>query len=227
MGKLIVEPLFYIFFIYGLSFLVMSSLIFYGIKRATSLTLVSTFSLLAFFGLTHGITEWIDWVRFILKTLGSGEVGILIALSQIFLVVSFVLLLQFGINLLTYQSEKKGFVRALPLVLFVIYLAALLAAGVTDVLRAGLIGRYSFGFTGAALSAIVIFKLSNTMKPLGNRKLIKGLTVAAVGFACYAIFGGLIIRPVLGLPVQLFRAACAITIAVSFFNVLDVFKARH
>jgi len=227
MGKLIVEPLFYIFFIYGLSFLVMSSLIFYGIKRATSLTLVSTFSLLAFFGLTHGITEWIDWVRFILKTLGSEEVGILTSLSQIFLVVSFVFLLQFGINLLTYQSEKKGFVRALPLVLFVIYLAALLAAGVTDVLRAGLIGRYSFGFTGAALSAIVIFKLSNTMKPLGNRKLIKGLTVAAVGFACYAIFGGLIIRPVLGLPVQLFRAACAITIAVSFFNVLDVFKARH
>jgi len=227
MGKLIVEPLFYIFFIYGLSFLVMSSLIFYGIKRATSLTLVSTFSLLAFFGLTHGITEWIDWVRFILKTLGSEEVGILTSLSQIFLVVSFVFLLQFGINLLTYQSEKKCVIRAIPLVLFVIYLAAVFATGVTDILQAGLIGRYGFGFTGAALSAIVIFRLSNTMKPLGNRKLIKGLTVAAVGFACYAIFGGLIIRPVLGLPVQLFRAACAITIAVSFFNVLDVFKARH
>ena len=227
MGKFIVEPLFYIFFIYGLSFLVMSSLIFYGIKRATSLTLVSTFSLLAFFGLTHGITEWIDWVRFILKTLGSEEVGILTSLSQIFLVVSFVFLLQFGINLLTYQSEKKCVIRAIPLVLFVIYLAAVFATGVTDILQAGLIGRYGFGFTGAALSAIVIFRLSNTMKPLGNRKLIKGLTVAAVGFACYAIFGGLIIRPVLGLPVQLFRAACAITIAVSFFNVLDVFKARH
>ena len=227
MGKLFVEPLFYIFFIYGLSFLVMSCLIFCGIRRATSLTLLSTFSLLAFFGLTHGITEWIDWIRFILKTLGSAEIGILTSLSQIFLVVSFIFLLQFGVNLLTYQSEKKGFVRALPLVLFAIYLAAVFAAGVTDILQAGLIGRYGFGFTGAVLGAIVIFKLSNTMKPLGNRKLVRGLTVAGFGFACYAIFGGLITGPVFGLPVQLFRAACAFTIAISFFNVLDVFKARH
>jgi hypothetical protein len=227
MGKLIIEPLFYIYFIYGLSFLLMSFLIFYGIKRATSLTFVSTFSMLAFFGLTHGMTEWIFWVQLMLQTMGSGKVGILTYLSQIFLVVSFVFLLQFGINLLTYQWEKKGFVRAIPLVLFVIYLAAIFAAGVTDVLQAGLIGRYGFGFTGAALSAIVIFRLSNTVKPLGNRKLARGLTVAAVGFACYAIFGGLIINPVLGLPVQLFRAACAFTIAISFFNVLDVFKARH
>jgi hypothetical protein len=227
MEKLIVEPLFYIYFIYGLSFLLMSFLIFYGIKRATSLTFVSTFSMLALFGLTHGMTEWIYWVQFMLQTMGSGKVGILTYLSQIFLVVSFVFLLQFGINLLTYQWEKKGFVRAIPLVLFVIYLAAIFAAGVTDVLQAGLIGRYGFGFTGAALSAIVIFRLSNTVKPLGNRKLARGLTLAAVGFACYAIFGGLIINPVLGLAVQLFRAACAFTIAISFFNVLDVFKARY
>ncbi len=227
MGKLMVEPLFYVLFVYGLSFIVLSYLIVYGAKRATSLTFISTFYMLALFGFTHGITEWIDWVRFIMKTLGAGEVRIVTYMSQTFLLISLVFLLQFGVNLLTYKSENKAVVRAIPLFLFAIYIAAIHATGVTDIIKAGLIGRYSLGFTGAALSAIVLFALGNTVKPLGVRKLVVGLTVAAAGFACYAVFGGLIIEPIAGLPVQLFRAACAFTIAISFSNVLDVFKASE
>jgi hypothetical protein len=224
MGNLYGEPLFYIYFIYGLSFMVMAYLVIEEITKATSTALVSSFYMLAFFGLAHGTTELIDWLRFILKTLGSPEFIYFTYASQILLVLSFVFLLQFGINLLTYKSEKKGLVRTIPIIAFAIFIAVIFAKGIDNILQVGLIGRYSFGFTGAALSSITLFKLGNSMKPVGNRKLTRGLIIAAIGFACYAVFGGLIVKPVAGLPIQLYRAACAMTIAISSYTALDVFK---
>lgn len=227
MNMVLREPLFYIDFIYGVSFLVMSYLVSHGIKKATDITLTATFYALVLFGLTHGITELIDWVIFILKIAGTGEIEILKYLSQTFLISSFVILLQFGVSLLTYRSEKAGVLRFIPLALFGLYFAALLITNVNDVFKAGLIARYSFGFSGALLSGIALYRLANLMKAVGNSKLIKGLVVAAIGFAFYAVFGGLIIKPIVGIPIQLFRTACAFTIAISSFYILDVFKASE
>lgn len=63
------------------------------------------------------------------------------------------------------------------------------------------------------------------MKAAVEPKVIKGLLVTAIGFAVYAVVGGLIIKPIGGLPIQLFRAACAFTIAISSFYILGIFKA--
>jgi hypothetical protein len=41
---------------------------------------------------------------------------------------------------------------------------------------------------------------------------------------CYAVFGGLVVEPILGLPIQLFRAVCAFTIAVYSFAILEFLK---
>jgi hypothetical protein len=224
--KLLAEPLFYIFFIYGFSFMVMANIIVGGIARATSITLVSSFYMLVFFGLTHGITELTDWARIIGKTLGRGENIFLIYTSQIFLIISFIFLLQFGVNLLTYKSERKGFLRALPSILLLVYLVVIFYLGITDIRQIGLYARYGFGFIGAALSAVMLFRLSTSMHALRNQKLTRGLAVIAAGFAFYAVFGGLIINPVFGMPVQLFRAACAIVIAISASAILDVFRVE-
>jgi hypothetical protein len=224
MEKLIGEPLFYIFFIYGFSFLLMAYLIIKGARAATSAPLIIAFYMLALFGITHGVTEIVDWIRFIVKTLGVAEIRTLTYISQIFLVVSFVFLLQFGVNLLTYRSENKSAYRAIPLILLVVYGAVILALGITDIIKIGLIGRYSFGFVGALLSAVSLFVVGSAMKPLGNQKLDRGLTIAAAGFICYAVFGGLIIRPIAGIPIQLFRSACAVTIAFASFSVIDIYQ---
>ncbi len=227
MTQLIREPLFYIYFIYGISFIVMFAVIYRGAGKATSMKLVSTFYLLAFFGLTHGTAELIDWVRFIHRTLGVEESTVLTYLSQIFMVLSFVLLMQFGINLLTYKAVTQKTYRAIPAVLFIIYIMIILSSGQTNILQAGLTGRYEFGFTGSLLSAITLFKLGNTMKALGNSRLVKGLTTAAIAFVCYALVGGLITKPIAGLPIQLFRSVCAVTIAIASFSILEVFKVEH
>jgi hypothetical protein len=224
------EPLFYIYFIYGLSFVVMTYVLlgkFHDLAFDATDALVSTFYMLVVFSATHGTAELIDWMRFIITKLGAREADIFLYMAQFFAIVSFVFLLQFGVNLMTYRSEKKRLLRAVPAVLFVIYLAAVFALGISTISTMGLIARYGFGFAGAALSAIMFFRLSSAAKTAGNDKLTKGLRLAAAGFACYAVFGGLITTPVFGLPVQLFRAACAFTIAIASTAILDVFRVKN
>ena len=227
MAALFGDIRFYIYFIYGVSFIAMAVLVIAGITRATSYTLVSSFWLLAAFGLTHGITEIIDWTRFIEQTLGDpANVGLLYT-SKIFLIFSFVLLLQFGINVLTYKNSQSKSPRAIPTILVVVYLAALYFSRISDIRQAGLIARYSFGFVGSALSAISLIPLINTMRPLGNKKLNRGLIILAVGLAAYAICGGLIVSPIFGVPIQLFRAICAFSIAVASVSILEIFKVNQ
>jgi hypothetical protein len=180
--------------------------------------------MLAGFGLVHGITELLDWLSFVLKTSGVGEFDVLLILSQSCLITSFILLLQFGVNVLTYRNGKKGIYRSLPAVLFVVYIAYLLVTGTPDILTAGLIARRSFGFSGALLSGFAFFHLATSIKVLGNARLTTGLVATGIGFVCYAFFGGLMVAPIAGLPVQLFRAVCAVTIAISSFSILAVFK---
>jgi len=227
MAALFGDIRFYIYFIYGVSFLAMAVLVIAGITRATSYTLVSSFWLLAAFGLTHGITEIVDWTRFIEQMRGDPvNVGLLYT-SKIFLISSFVLLLQFGINVLTYKNSQSKSPRAIPTILVVVYLAALYFFKISDIRQAGLIARYSFGFVGSALSAISLIPLINTMKPLGNKKLNRGLIILAVGLAAYAICGGLIVSPIFGVPIQLFRAICAFSIAVASVSILEIFKVNQ
>ncbi len=219
------EPLFYIFFIYGTSFLVMSYVVFHGIRKATSITLVKTFYALVIFGVLHGAAELTDWVRFIIHASGGGEVKALYYLSPALMFVSFVVLTQFGINLLTYKSGKKNILQLIPSVLVIAYICVIIAAKVRDVMAEALIARNGFGTFGALLSGVALLGLARSMKALGNKRLETGLAVSAAGFMLYAVFGGIIVNPVAGLPVQLFRAACALTIAASSFYILDVFKA--
>ncbi|MBZ5627336.1 MAG: hypothetical protein LAO06_00555 [Acidobacteriia bacterium] len=227
MNMVFSQPLFYIFFIYGASFLVMSYVVFHGIRNASAITLVTTYYALALFGLTHGTTELIDWIRFIVKITGNGEIEILKYLSQIFLIISFVVLLQFGVDLLTYRNENKRAFRLIPGILFLVFIVVLLIIKTNDIAKAGLIARHSFGFSGALLSGIALCSLANSMKAAVDSKVIKGLLVTAISFGVYAVVGGLIIQPIVGLPIQLFRAACALTIAISSFYILGIFKASE
>jgi hypothetical protein len=225
MNALVREPLFYIFFIYGVSFLIMAAVVFRGVRKATSISLVTSYNALALFGLTHGITELVDWVRFILKATGNGEVQALKYLSQFMLIASFVLLLQFGVNLLTYRNEKVRPLRLAPSILFLVYVIALAFMRPADVADAGLIARHTFGFVGALLSGVALFALAKSMRELVDAHVVQGLAMTATSFCVYAVVGGLIVKPVFGMPIQLFRAACAVAAAVSSFYILGVFRA--
>ena len=222
MQLLVGEPLFYIYFIYGISFLTLAYLVAKGTAGSASVPLIAAFNMLALFGLTHGITELTDWVRFIRKTVGAPEMSALTWLSQVCLILSFVMLLQFAINLFTAQWTNKAvpLIRLLPATALAAFIAFVATKGMNDILAIGLVGRYAFGFASAILAAIAMVMTANTLKALGDQRLVTGLYIAAAAFVCYAVLGGLIVKPIAGAPIQLFRTACAVTIALSCFSLI-------
>jgi hypothetical protein len=209
------------------SFLLMAYVVLRGVKSATAISLITSFYMLALFGITHGFAELVDWTRFIVKTTGHGEVAALNYLAPVLMVLSFVALLQFAVNLFTYKSGKKAYFRFIPGVIFVAYLAFLLITRTSDISKAALFARYGLGFAGALLSGVALFGLAKAMTAVGESTASLGLIVSGVGFGLYSVFAGLIIHPIAGLPIQLFRAACALMIAVSSFYFLGVFKAAE
>ena len=221
--------MFTIYLVYSVSFLLMSFVVFRGIRRASSIAFVNTFYMLVVFGFVHALTELMDWMRYILKASGSGESIVLLILSESCMITSFVLLFQFGVTLLTYRSEKKKIYRSLTVLLYLTYAAYILIIDPMDISLAGsrTIARRALGFPGSLLSGIAFFSLANSMKVMGNPRLRKALVMTGIGFVCYALFGGLIVKPIAGVPVQLFRAACALTIAAYSFSILDIFKVSR
>ena len=224
MDALIRQPLFYIYFIYGVSFLVMAYVISRGIRRATSMVLVTTFRTLGAFGLTHGIREMIDWVSFIVASGAHARVAWLEVLSDAFLIVSYVILLQFAVNLLSYRSERKKAYRMIPGLLVAAGIVVIGATGSYDSHQVGLWVRHSFGFAGALLSGVAFCKLAVAMRVVGNTRVVFGLILGALGFFVYSVFGGVIVTTVAGQPVQIFRTLCALTIASSSFLILGIFR---
>ncbi|MDA8091960.1 MAG: hypothetical protein M0Z61_17280 [Nitrospiraceae bacterium] len=230
MAELIREPLFYIFFVYGLSFLSMAYFMFIatGIRKASRIELVSTFRLLAAFGFFHGMTELAEWIRFIFRSADIAEVKALIYMSQGFLLISFVALLQFSINLLTFNAKSRQILRYLPSAFLILYLAFLsITGGVESAMALGRIGVRMLGFTSSALSGIVLVRFSRGLRPSGNMKLANGFLLAGLGFVIFSAFAGQEHGIFLGLPVQFYRAMCAFVIAISSFYVVDVFRIKE
>jgi len=224
MDSLFREPLFYIYFIYGMSFLVMAVVTMRGIRRATSLVLVTAFETLVVFGFTHGIREFFDWARFIRNATGRPAVAWVNFTGDVFLIFSFVVLLQFAVNLLSYRSERRMEYRLIPALLVAAGIVAMVATRTYDSDQVALYVRRSFGFAGALLSGVAFCKLELAMRAIESARVETGLILGAVGFFAYSVFGGLIVTTVAGEPVQLFRALCAFTIAVASTLFLGVFR---
>jgi hypothetical protein len=150
----------------------------------------------------------------------------LLVLSESCLITSYVLLFQFGVTLLTYKSDKKNIYRSLTVLIYIAYAAYILVIEPTNISLAGSrpIVRRTLGFPGSLLSGLAFFGLADSMKVMGHPRLIRALVITGIAFVCYAVFGGLVVEPIASVPVQLFRAACALTIAVYSFSILDIFK---
>jgi hypothetical protein len=87
-------------------------------------------------------------------------------------------------------------------------------------------------FHGARKASSITFvttfyMLAGSMKVIGHPRLTKGLVGTGIGFVCYSVFGGLMVEPVDGIPVELFRAVCAVTIAIYSFFILEIFKVSR
>ena len=210
----------YLYFLYGFSFIILSSVCFLLSKKETDSL---PWAMLGFFGLTHGLAEWLAILPF-----SFGSVEYILPIHTILLTLSFFLLLEFsrkGIERLSGKLQSR-WIYLLP--------ALATASGFFWDGLAGLdsMSRYFVGFPGAICASAAFYLLSR--KEESTRRF---LMVAAYAGALYAVVSGLVVPPLpmfpaslinedsfrqtLGFPVQLLRTFVALIVAFTVWGYLD------
>ncbi len=238
-----------IFLIYGLSFLVLGLAIFAQPRKESRFNLVGFIWLLAVFGIIHGVLEWMD-----LWTMMRGEDTSLNAAKPFVLLVSYLFLFEFGRRIVrdSLPATVHFFAakRLLGAGIHVLLLGGILvAATLSDKFLPALViwARYLLGFFGSALAGagFLLYFRFRIQPAFTQRKFLPiqyASYVAAFAFIAYGIFGGLVVPrapwfpanclnqenflEVLGVPVQVFRAACALLVAISVTHILLELRIR-
>ena len=234
-----------VYFFYGTAFVVMGVAILLHPKRSGSFPLAASLSLLGWFGLIHGVNEYLDmWT--LIKRPESAAFG----LAKFFvLIISYLFLFEFG-----RRSLRAGLDGASPrlakiarllgwqVLPVLMVLTVGLAAASSDFLKnAFSLSRYLIGFPGAMLAGAAVITYSRAKAAeLDVLNVRNYFILAGAGFAAYGVTSGLIpaagnyfpanllnaenFMAVTGFPVQLIRAACAAVISWGIIGALRVFN---
>ncbi|NWF66617.1 MAG: hypothetical protein HXX81_04015, partial [Campylobacterales bacterium] len=202
----------YIFFIYGLAFILLWSIVYQFSKSEVNIV---NWKWLGYFGLIHGIQEWCD-----LLALSVGDSKLFTEFRLVLLFTSFIALFEFArISSSLIYSKTPSRLIYIPII-FIISLGFF--GSLNDV---NALIRLTLGFGGASLGAFILYQKSKDF-PTYKKYLQK---IALVLFL-YGIFGGTItpettfLQNILishqefldtfNFPVQLIRAISATTVAI-------------
>ena len=176
MAAMIGSQLDFIFFFYGLAFILLGATCF-AIRGRTQ---GKAWGTLGLFGFVHGIGEWLDLSALVL---GDGQLFTWVRTSV--MAASFVFLLEF--------ARQEGISRGLRLpgrwALFVPVMLVAFAGIAGDASAANVVARYAIGFVGA-LGSGFFFAWRATERSGAARRLS---IFAAAGFVLYAIAAGVVV----------------------------------
>jgi signal transduction histidine kinase/DNA-binding response OmpR family regulator len=249
MGRLISDHMLVVFFLYGLAFFLLGIAILLQPRRGSAFEIGNSLWLLAGFGLTHGLGEWMDMFLTLGDTYWTPLGTEVIKIASFYLAAaSFVCLLQFGLQIIFQNRSKYEFLERTTLIASLLFLVAVTSYGVSTgfsgrwLQLSQILTRYLLGFPGALLTAIGFWqqrKLSD-IQGLSPDHLDRSLMAMAAVFALYAFFAGLVVpsgpffpasvlnyatfKDAVGFPTQLFRAACALIMAYFITGILNIFK---
>ena len=228
-----------IYLTYGLSFLALGIAIMLQLHKSDRFELCAIIWLLATFGILHGSLEWMD-----LWTMIRGENPFLTILKPFLLLISYLFLVEFGRRLVRTALHLSKVRRLLDVRMYFFLIGGLLlAVSWSDHFLAALVlwSRYLVGFTGSMLASIgflLYYRRCILAELLQNASLsLKYASYAAAfSFITYAVFGGLVVPAapwfpanwlnqesflvVSGIPVQFFRAACALLAVISVTHIM-------
>ena len=226
----------FIWFIYGLAFFIFGLAISVYPKKPSDFKLANHLWLIAGFGLIHGINEWLDMF---IALEGPLPIGIMKFLRIVTLSVSFLFLLWFGTKLIAESKKKFNFIQFLPITLFVIW-AVIFGISKQRLLMGDIFGRYLLCLPGASLTAVGLFLQIPQFKKTKLPAVIRNLYLTAITFLIYGILAGIVVKEpvvpgigllnykafenVFGIPVQIFRAICAVVLAYSTIKMLSIFR---
>ncbi|ACK49459.1 diguanylate cyclase [Methylocella silvestris BL2] len=208
----------FIFFFYGLAFILLGATCFAIAKGDRK----QPWTVLGLFGVVHGASEWLD-----LTALIVGDAFPFALARTVLMTVSFLLLMEFArLEAIHFGLRPPG--RWLYVVLVLLAAYGGFAGGLNV---AGVTARYAIGLVGS-LAASVLFALhARGFSGAARRFSI----LAAVGFALYGVAAGAIVPAVpfwpasvfnyewfihnTGVPIQLVRGVLACWIALSIWAI--------
>lgn len=236
-----------LFFIYGLAFFVMGVVaLLQRTSSRSSFPLQQSILYLGLFGVIHGITEWIIMARI------SGLVPEwrrqLFALGTFTNGLSFVFLWLFGAKQLVHLKRPvQVWLNRLPWIIFgawtIAFGAALLVYGTSQLhwlFLEDIFSRYFIGFPGAMLAVYALLVNARDLQLLQLGRASLKMKSLAVFFGAYGFFAGLVVDDkgffpnsvinktqflqLTGFPVEIGRAASAVTITLLFVNLIRIFE---
>ena len=241
-----------ILFVYGLSFFSLGLVVCLLHTRKSSFEISRFMWLFAAFGFLHGMSEWADMFLALGEDYWTAHLFAVIRLVGFCLTLaSFVLLLDFGVSLA--WLNKAGFVRvrtftrtgSAVLVASIFIYGAATTNRELWILNSGILMRYALAFPASLLTAIGFYRKSKfaDLAELGNGKIRRNMVAMAYCFAVYGVVAGIIAPKasffpasvlnysaflnVVGVPVQLVRAVCAVCAALFAYPVLSMFALEN
>lgn len=232
-----------IYFIYGLGFLAMGMAMALEIVRSSSIINTELLIPLAGFGLVHGIHEWFE-IFLMQLTWGGKELPIsLLILRLSLLVISFLLLLVFGvINQKKHGqlNNQQNFIAygLMGLYCIVISFNAYNAIRNEEVILlrlADVLIRYLVAIPGAILACLGLYSQSRELRSNGRLILSKSIFMAANGFGLYGLtqffvpaidmfparwINAEVFNATIGFPIQIIRAITSIIILIGMLKSL-------
>lgn len=238
-----------ILFVYGQVFFVLGLAIALQSWRHSRLSLARNLHWLAIFGFTHGLHEWGDVFIPIQTTyLPDSAINALITLQLFLLAISFVSLLQYGIESLRPLPKHWLVMRYLPLAIFFVWVLNLLpdlalTANITRWEQTGdILARYSLGFPGGLLAAYGLQRQMQKDLVPSTQYVVPMIRLMQVGLVGYSIMGGLIvpagnffpanvlnqelIQHLTSLPIQVYRSLLGLILMYATIRTLEVFHTE-
>jgi len=225
----------YVFFIYGLSFFTMGLALLIYPKKSSVFSLAKHLRIVALFGILHGINEWIDMFILIQHPVEGTPLNLI---RGPILAASFFFLVLFGAKVIIETKKRTPALQALPLILFMIW-AAIVSASSRKLLMGDIWARYLLGGPGAFLTAYALMIQIPLFQETKLRNVTWNLRVSAGAFLSYGFLAGLFVEKssffpssllnyssfmdTVGIPVQVFRAVCAVMIAYNMTRILKIF----
>ena len=215
MGSFFQQHLDYVFFVYGLAFVLIAAIC--AVIPKDSARGVP-WIWLGWFGLAHGFSEWLEILAIDLKDTPAFSAVRFAAMA-----LSFVFLCEFGRRTLG-NLKRKGPGRWIYVLLLA--LAASGALGGTAGLQATT--RYALALTGGLWAAWALYQMNQQ-----DERSRGCLAAAAIGVAAYAVAAGAIVPPAsffpasvlnadwfnsaFGVPIQVFRGVLGVLIATALW----------
>jgi signal transduction histidine kinase len=238
----------HIYFVYGLAFFALGLAILLETGRGEQTRFSWAMRPLAFFGLVHGSHEWVEMFAIVGAQAYDFQPSTgFESLRLVLLAISFVSLTTFGVRMCCRRNRLRHMDMAFSLGLLLLYSVEIVWLGwwlkwqqpgwfaAADVLA-----RYSLAIPGAVFAAVALLSQRQAFLRSDQPEFARDLLWAAAAFLLYGLVGQLFIgassvfpsnilnsdtfQSWFGIPIQLFRAAMAVLIAIFTTRALRAFE---